>query len=193
MQLQRGLDGLAVDLGVVDRDRRAPGELLGQCQIGPAVPARVAGPHERQDPQCPVTGDQRHDDRAPQVELLNQAQVLGVVRRGLERGRVDVLPNRRDARAGDDVPSAGCVDVRRVGLAHPQGEFDLRRVGVRDSHRAEHAVVQHVDRAPVRDVRDDQVGETLEGLLVVQAARKFGRRGDQERHLRVPVLLGPLG
>jgi len=65
--------------------------------------------------------------------------------------------------------SGGRVEVGRVALVELAAEGDLLRVDMDERHAPQSAaVVDHVDRAPVGELRHDEPGDALERLLVVE-------------------------
>ena len=83
----------------------------------------------------------------------------------------------------------------RVGAHEPPRPLRLVRVGVRDADRRQLAVLDQHQRAPVRQPRDEQRSDRVDGLLEVQA-RGQGHRGVGEERQplgRCRRLLGGLG
>ena len=68
----RALLGLRVELRVVDRDRRARGELAGELELRDPVDTARLRLRERDRAEHAVAGDQRHADVRAQAELTDQ-------------------------------------------------------------------------------------------------------------------------
>ncbi len=149
----------AVEARVVDREGRAPREVLGDRELLPAEPPAGVGDRERERPEHPAVGCERRDDRGAHAEHARHRHELLVGRLLLGEPTRDVLDQLRMARgerAGD--PARG---LRPDGpaLVHAAGEPRQRRVGVGNADVADLAVVEHVDRAPVGEPRDGELDE----------------------------------
>ena len=71
---------LAVQPGVVDRERGARGDLPHEGDVVLRVAGPLAGAHERDRAQHVLARAQRHDQRRGQVERADELEMLGVAR-----------------------------------------------------------------------------------------------------------------
>ena len=66
-----GLLRAVVELGVVHRQRRAPGQLLHQTEVEPLEAAPAADGEEAHDPQCLAASGQRRADQRGRAQRSN--------------------------------------------------------------------------------------------------------------------------
>ena len=172
-----------MQLGVVDRDRRPPGEVLPERQVPRREPATLLTGHPGHHTQHPVAHLQRHGHRAVEVELTDQPALLRVGHRLVDHLVGDLRGELRETGAEDLVGATWRRRVRRVATLEVQGHRDLVRVDVLDRDRAQLPVDAEGDRAPVREPGDRQLRDVPQRPLVVQAAGQLVRGLRKERQL----------
>ena len=174
---------LGVQLGVVDRDGRAPGEVLPEREVPlPEAPAALAGHpgHHAQDPVAHLEG---HRHRAVEVQLPDQPALLRVRHGRLDHLLGDLGGEHRLTGAEDLVGAAGRLRVLREPALELPREGDLRGVDVLHGQGPQVAVDPEGDRAPVREPGHGQPGDVAQGPLVVEAAGQLVRGPGQEGQL----------
>ena len=194
-EAERALGGV-VQAGVVDRERAAGGEGLGEGQVLLGVVAAVPGRQERQRPDAAPPREHRNEHVGPRRQPLEDAALLGVEVRGRRPTHVvgeDGLGGARDpAGLGGavDLPAATAdPDERRLelGVGVPAGDLLL-----------DAGLVGEEDGAPVRELGDGELGDAAERLPVVERARqhlpgvgeepqRLARRQDRVTGLEVVV------
>ena len=90
---------IAVKARVVDGQRGAARELLGEPEIGLPVESFGPAPHERQHADASPVGDERQHDQGPGVERLDQAEMFLVACGGPHEVQRDLRHEQRLPRA----------------------------------------------------------------------------------------------
>ena len=180
---------LRVGARVLDRQRRAVGDVLREPEVGVGVLAARLGVHERQRAEGAAVRDQRHHDHRPDRQRAHRAQVLGVAGAGHQHRVGDHRVQHR--RGGADHVLDAAARVRIVGIAILQRarHLDAGRVDVRDRQPLDAPLlVDDVDGAPVGDVRNGELGHGPQRRLVVERAAEGAAGLGQERGLPVRPL-----
>ena len=170
------VDRSLVEARVVDREREAPAEVVGEGEVGRPVVAAGARGQQRQRADAPAARHQRDDQIAlgpqPLVELR-----LGV--EDLQARPVDAADVGGELRLpGRDHPpdALGRPLLGAVAAAQLQQQALLLGVRVAAGELAQRAVVeQDVDRAPVGQLGHHELSDPPERELVVQRARQHAR------------------
>ena len=182
--LQRLRDStlLLVEPGVVQGDGRDTRQLRGEGEVDLVEPLPGLGLYQRQRAEAAAAHEQRHHHRRAQPDRPDEPQVLLVHRRVDEKRVRDLGEERRPTRAADLDGPTQRVPVGRVALLQPGDERDLGRIGVGDRHLVDPAPAHQVHHAPVGDVRDGEVRESLQALLDRQGRLHQPARAGEERH-----------
>ena len=183
LQLDGRRQRLAVQLGIVDGEGRAPGQVLGEREIVGTVEPLGLSRYPGEHAEGLASGDERHRHGAAQVQVAGDVQLLLVDSAGHEHLVGDLADELASAGTDHTPRAAGCVRVRGVAVLQREGELDLRRVHVLHGHTVESAALDHVDRTPVGKPRHRQPRHPDEGCLVVQAAGQLRRRVGEELEL----------
>src|SRR5579862_1042762 len=160
----------AIQARVHDRERGTAAELLGEDEVGFLVSAPRLRPGERDRTEHLALRGERHRDRGVRIELRHELEVVLVDRRRPQR-------LGREVREADG--SAECkrlrgrltraADRRVIAIQHVE-ELLLARIGGAHGDATQRPVLlDEVDDAPVREARDDEVGERRERRVVVEA------------------------
>ena len=172
---------------VVDGGGGAGRQLLREREVvvpeAPAALGRGEGDRAERTPACDERDRHQRVNVEP-VEDLRQLRMLGA--RGSDHLGGHLRQELRLARAQHRRHAARRIRVRGHALADLPGPADLLRVGMRHREPLDRAVAcEHVDRAPVGQLRHDERGEVDERLLVLE------RRGEERARLgeeRQPLL-----
>jgi hypothetical protein len=188
LQAQRHVADLRVQLGVVDGDRSAAGEILAEGKVlGPVPPTALPG-HPGDHAEDPAVHLQRDRQGAPEVQVEQRLPMLLVDGGRGDHLVGDVRDQLADPGARDLVRPSGCVRVGWVALLELADPLLAHGVRVRQAQRPEHAVLEQLDDAPVREPRDRQPGDRGQRCLVVQAAGQLGARVSEEGQLELAVV-----
>ena len=177
-----GLHRLAVQLGVVDGERAAPGQVLGERDVGLGVPAAGLRGDPGDRAVHPSAGNERDHHDAAQLERPSQPEMLLVLGAGDEH-LVGHLGNQVAAAGADDLAHAtGCLRVRGIALGDLDRELHLGRVDVLDREPVQPPVLDDVDGAPVSERGHRQPRDLRHRHLVVEVPGKLRRCLGQEPH-----------
>jgi hypothetical protein len=181
---------LAVEPGVVDRQRGARGDLGGEGDVVLGVGRALARAHEGDRAEHAPARAQRHDEDRARVQGVDHLQVLRVDRPLLEPPPVDLRDELGLARVHDVRRPARPVALGRVALAHLARQRGAGRVDVGHGDVAQPVLcVDEIDHAPVGDRAHAEVGDRLEGRVHVQRrVERSADVGEQARLLQRAVL-----
>ena len=164
-----GLDGLHVEPGVVDGQRRAAGQILGEEQVQIAEAPTRFHRHEGHRADDPTTRHHGRDDVRADAELAEESKVLGVVRAVAECSVRYVEHHLRPARADHAWRAEQVVRMRRVALVERTRESLLGRIRVEHGEAPDALIADaHVYDAPCAEVGERHAGDGREGRLVVE-------------------------
>jgi hypothetical protein len=182
---------LGVQPGVLECGSGTAAELLSEAEVGLAEAAARLRADQRDGADGPLPGGHRDDQDRAHPELADQLALLGVERRGLQHLVGDLRDQLRAAGADHLRDALGVVEPCRVALLVAPGPLDHGRIAVEDGHRLERAGTENRDRAPVRELGNQQLGDSLQCLLVVERGRKHPARvGQQTLALLLALGLG---
>ena len=187
VELRVRLLGGSEETRVVDRERRAPRDLVRELEIGlPEPPPGLPGP-ERDRPEQPAARLERHDDVGHRVERVVEREMLLVDGRVRERLAPRVLDQDRLAARKHLRDRMRLVLLRRV--ASPQLAQQLLPLGIpvrdHDLPEARLVLADRVHDAVVGDPRDEQVAQVGERRLVVERGGEERARLGQEADARL--------
>ncbi len=193
------LFGFAEQTGVVDGDRSAPCQVLGRPELGLLVAPAALGRDERDRPERAVPGHERNAHRRLQSELLEDVVELRCLRGRLEQQLGwNVREQLRLSRTNDVRDSVLRLRVRGIPLGQVVRPANLLGVDVRDREPFDRPILcNHVDRAPVCELRHRERREVRErGLVVERRCEELARPRDEalifrETALRLVELGGP--
>ena len=154
---------------VVDGQRSALGQLLGERDVGLlVVPARL-GRHQREHAEDPAPGGERHGDGRLWGEASGDLAHLGIGDRALEELVGDLWEPPGPAGSHHLRHPGPVLETMREPPAKVAGELDLGGVDVGDGDVRQLAVLVHeVDPVPVGQRWDDELAELLQRALVVE-------------------------
>jgi hypothetical protein len=147
-----------------------PASCCGEGEVDLVEPLPGLGVHQRQRAQAAAAHEQWHHHRRAQPDRPDEPQVL-LVHRRRRRGSASGISGKnagRPVRLTSMAPRPSRVG--RVALLQPGDERDLGRIGCARPPPASTRSPDQVHRAPVGDVRDGEVGESLQALLDRQGA-----------------------
>ena len=172
---------VAVEAGVVDGDRGAPRELLGEREVALVVAALDRGEGERAADLA--ARDERHDDGRAIAERSHHRQVLGIRDRH-QHVVGHVADENRASRPQDLRARVSPLGVGRIREPDLGGDV-LQGIDAGEPDASHGAVaLEEVDRAPVGERRHGEVRDPGEGGLVVE------RRGERDGRLgQEPMLV----
>ena len=178
-----GRIGAALDLGeqqrVVDGHRGPASELLRGDEVGLLVQALRLLRKQRDRPQHPATRHQRRRHQRRHPDFAERLEVLRVAAAHALQVLVGHLRDQLRLAAGDHAPGAvRRVDRKREALQELVGGDPGLRVGMPDRHPLQLVAAEHVDDAPLPEIRDGEDGQALQGGRVVE------RRAEQLARLR---------
>ena len=177
----RALGDLAVQARVVDCDRRPPGELLGEGDVGGAVDALRLRGREREHADRAPAGDQRHEQVRAEVEAAQELSLTPRRRHLVDPLGRDVRDEVIDALAQHLRGSLGAVELRRVARPDLVRDGLPGGIGADDGDAPDRPVVgEQVDHAPVRQLGHGEAGDARERGLVVERRREQRRRLDEK-------------
>ena len=163
------MDGLlrdVVEAGVVERERRASSELLGQVHVLAIVPAAGATGHEGEHRDDSIAEDERDQNGGLYAERFEQGKVLFVFRHGAKNigshfakqeglPLLEHLPDGMVALGQNLLERFGNPSLARVGVDHPH-PFELTDV------------LQDIDGAAFAHEVDRQLHDAFDGRAIVQ-------------------------
>lgn len=182
---------VAIKLRIVDRDRRAPREVLRHFEVRLVVAAAALRRNECDRSENSVASDERNAHRRLQPELFENLRKFGHLgRRRLEQLVGNLGEELRPARADDVGDAVRSIRIGRIPLPQLVRPAHLLGVHVRHGQPAERTVLlDHVDRAPVGEAGDRERRDVGQRRLVVQRrAEQFARLRDEPLILREPLL-----
>ena len=181
----RPLLRLRMQLGVLDRRRRPPRELLCKREVPGPEPA-VGRRDEGDRAEDAASREERHRHERSDAQLLDQPAVL-FVPRDLADDLVRHLRHElRLAGADDGAGSIGRLLVLRVPLVERPDQRQHVGVGVSGCEASQAPLLRdHVDQHLVGKRRNSQLGEPLQRRLVLERRAEELTRPGEKRHLRV--------
>ena len=180
----RALLGMPVEQRVVDRRGGAAPQVLREGQRFVVVEPRRIGRDEHQRTERAAAGLHRHDHRRGHAQLAQHLELGGVAGRRLEHLGRDAPVEDRLAGAGYAGGAFRLVHGRGMEVARPHRPLRLVGILVDDGESPQVAVVaDDVDRAPVGELRHDELSDIGEGGLVIERARQQGAHLREEREL----------
>ena len=184
-----GLDRSVVEAGILDRDRRAIRERLGQAKIASPVRGETQTRREREDAEQLSMAEERQRHQRCRVHGAQRLQVLRALGNDSRYVGRDVLDEERlfrveHRREGDTGAS------RSIGhLLEARAELRLRRVRAGDLQPPELLVLlDDLDDAPVGEVTNDESSDGRQRLLVVERCGQHGSRLGQKLLLLLDAL-----
>ena len=172
---------LLVERAVVDRERDAPRELLGELDVL-VVERALALPAERQRAERPSAHHEGRGQHRAQLDRLHRRTVLGAPVRAvgqLLRQRHELRP----ALADRDRHRRVAGDLRREALERARGLLQ-RGIGVDDRAALDRRAVHEIDDTLVGDRRDHELGERAKrGVRVERAREVLADRGEHGERL----------
>ena len=176
----RALLRLAVQSRVVDREPRAPGDLLGERQVGIGVPPSGLRPGERDRSDDVASRDHRQRHRRARPELLHQLVVPLVASGRLQRRGVEVVEDHWPPLAEGNRRRLRRIERRDVRAAQLLERAPALLATGRDRHAVDLVALEHVHDAPVRERRQGEAGHALQRVVVVERGGERAARVGQE-------------
>src|SRR6266542_157803 len=153
--------------GVVHGQCGSPSHLLGEDEVALVVPAARFRRDQGDGPQRAAPGHHGNDDRRSDSQALHDLQEHRIWSGLLDEGLRDLGKHLGPSRAQHPGHPGGGQGVGWITLPELLCQLHLVRVDVSNGQLADGAVgFEHVDRAPVGDLRDDELGHSRQGLLV---------------------------
>ena len=182
--------------GVLDGGPGACREIDGELQMAWSEHPSGLGARECDGPEDPARRGHRRAHPRPQLQRLDQGEVFLVARGRPDHGLVDLGDDHRVARSRDGVCADRRVRVGWIPATKLLDQCDPIRVAVGDRDRSQRPIrVEQVDRTPIRDTGDDQIGDLAERRRAIEGRAEDAARIRHERCQRhvVRVADGCLG